>query len=97
MTGVIKIETYYIWEDSYIIEKGDCFNETEEGFSVWRNGCKINSAKTIEEARSNLFSYCMKQLKQEQEKLETKLTSIKQELKYLGQDVFNLGIFRCYQ
>ena len=91
-----KIIDHYVIEGDcfYHIEEGDVFDEKRKGFRIWCGGSGIGFVKTIEEARIIIFEHSRKSLLNSIEELKEKIKIKEESLKKLGDDNFNLGMFK---
>ena len=62
-------------------------------FRLWRNGCGVGQADSLEEARQLIHDYARHHLQDEFERLDKTLAGITASRKKLGDDVFRLGRF----
>lgn len=86
--------------EHYVVD-GDCFYHIKKNsisnisdLSVWRGGGKIGDFENIEQARRGLFKYAKKSLEQKQDKLQAELDIANKSIKALGDDYFNVGVFK---
>jgi predicted nucleotide-binding protein (sugar kinase/HSP70/actin superfamily) len=95
MSETKKIEHYVIEGDCfYHIEKILSEHDDNDFFRVWCGGCGIGSAPTINEAREIIYKHSKDSLQRKIDEHEMTLLTFKKSLKILGDDKFNLGIFK---
>lgn len=89
------IEHYVIPGASfYHIANGDIFSPEREILPVYHGGCGVGHGQTIQEAREIVYNNAKKNLMDDISELKDKIKIREKSLKVLGDDAFNLGVFR---
>jgi hypothetical protein len=65
-----------------------------ERFMLWRGGCGIGQASTLQMARTMLFKFIRGRLQLKQDKLLKETNEVGLSLGMMGTDYFNLGEFK---
>ena len=90
-----RIEHYVINGDTfYHIDNGDIFDKSHSGFQVWCGGSGIGFKDSIEAARELIYEHSKESLTSKIEKLKAELLVKENSLKKLGDDKYNIQLFR---
>ena len=91
----MKDEHYVIPGVSFAhIRKGEFQDKTKAGCYVMVGGCGIGHKDNITEARKHLYQYAKNKLMQSIKEHQAIIDIANKTLKELGDDEFNLGIFK---
>lgn len=93
--NVKSVEHYVIKGDTfYHIKNGDTFDADFKGFHPFSGGCGIGREKTIEQARKKIYNHAKANMLRKIAEREKEIAVMKKSLAQLGDDTFNLGLFK---